>query len=101
MPPGDYTVGPLNLHGLLAVNMFVVRHLVRLYAAFDGDLIEAIVLGEVAHHNLSALPDAVPGRAAQREPIRRRSRKRATTCRPTRSPSRRPRASRARRCGGR
>lgn len=54
MPPGDYTVGPLNLHGLLAVNMFVVRHLVRLYATFDGDLIAAIVLGEVAHHNLSA-----------------------------------------------
>ena len=34
--------------------MFIVRHLVRMYAAFDGDLISAIVLGEVAHHNLSA-----------------------------------------------
>jgi len=47
----DYKVGSLD--AFLAVNMFIVRHLVRMYAAFDGDLISAIVLGEVAHHNLS------------------------------------------------
>jgi len=50
----EYTVGGLNRDALLAVNMFIVRHMVRLYAAFDGDLTSAIVLGEVAHHNLSA-----------------------------------------------
>lgn len=54
MPPGDYTVGALTSHAFLAVNTFIVRHLVRLYTAFDGDLLAAIVLGEVAHHNLSA-----------------------------------------------
>jgi hypothetical protein len=48
------TVGALNTDALLVVNMFIVRHLVRLYDAFDGDLTAAIVLGEVAHHNLSA-----------------------------------------------
>lgn len=39
----------------LLTNVFHVRHLVRLYAAFDGDLLEALVLGEVAHHNFSAM----------------------------------------------
>jgi len=53
-PKRDYTVGALTPEAFLAMNMFIVRHLVRLYAAFDGDLVEAIVLGEVAHHNLSA-----------------------------------------------
>ncbi|HSP91024.1 MAG TPA: hypothetical protein VLN08_08960, partial [Vicinamibacterales bacterium] len=37
----------------LLTNVFHVRHLLRLYAAFDGDLLEALVLGEVAHHNFS------------------------------------------------
>lgn len=50
----DYTVGALTPDAFLTMNMFLVRHLVRVYAAFDGDLIAAIVLGEVAHHNLSA-----------------------------------------------
>jgi hypothetical protein len=53
-PPVDYAVGALAPEAFLTMNMFIVRHLVRLYAAFDGDLVEAIVLGEVAHHNLSA-----------------------------------------------
>lgn len=56
-PPKDYDdnrIGGLTPEALLVVNMFVVRHLVRTYHAFDGDLIEAIVLGEVAHHNVSA-----------------------------------------------
>lgn len=39
----------------LLTNVFHVRHLVRLYAAFDGDLLEALVLGEVAHHNFSPM----------------------------------------------
>jgi hypothetical protein len=50
----DDTVGPLTFDALLTVNAFIVRHLVRLYAAFDGDLLAAIVLGEVAHRNLSS-----------------------------------------------
>ncbi len=45
-----------NAHAIaLLTNVFHVRHLVRLYAAFDGDLLEALVLGEVAHHNFSAM----------------------------------------------
>lgn len=70
-----FTVDPLTGNAFLAVNMFVVRHLVRLYRAFDGDLLEAIVLGEVAHHNLSAylaqVVEARPsGAAAPRLPQR-------------------------------
>jgi hypothetical protein len=53
-PDPDVVVGALTMDAFLAVNMFIVRHLVRIYAAFDGDLVAAIVLGEVAHHNLSA-----------------------------------------------
>jgi len=53
LAPG-FAIGGLPPDAFMAVNMFIVRHLVRLYAAFDGDLLEAIVLGEVAHHNLSA-----------------------------------------------
>jgi hypothetical protein len=37
-----------------AVTMLFVRHLKSVYRAFDGELLEAIVLGEVGHHNLSA-----------------------------------------------
>jgi hypothetical protein len=36
----------------LVMNMMFVRHLVSVYRAFGGDLVAAIVLGEVAHHNL-------------------------------------------------
>jgi hypothetical protein len=43
--------------GAIAVlmNMMFVRHLVAVYGAFGGDLAAAIVLGEVAHHNLAPL----------------------------------------------
>jgi hypothetical protein len=37
------------------MNMMFVRHLVGVYGAFGGDLVAAIVLGEVAHHNLTPL----------------------------------------------
>jgi hypothetical protein len=50
----DHIIGGLTPEALLVVNMFIVRHLVRTYRAFDGDLLEAIVLGEIAHHNVSA-----------------------------------------------
>lgn len=39
----------------LVMNDHYLRYLLQLYKAFDGDLVAAIVLGEVAHHNLSAL----------------------------------------------
>lgn len=42
----------------LLMGSFHLRHILRLYAAFDGDLLEAVVLGEVAHHNLSMLRTA-------------------------------------------
>ena len=36
------------------MNAFVLRHLTRLYSALEGDLLLAMVLGEVAHHNVGA-----------------------------------------------
>lgn len=39
----------------LTVNRFLLRHMVRLYRAFDGDLLECIVLGQIAHHNVAGL----------------------------------------------
>jgi hypothetical protein len=39
----------------LLMNMMFVRHLIAVYRAFGGDLVAAIVLGEVAHHNLAPL----------------------------------------------
>lgn len=39
----------------VVMNMMFVRHLIGVYREFDGDLVEAIVLGEIAHHNLSSL----------------------------------------------
>lgn len=40
----------------LLINAFVLRQLARIREAFDGDILAAIVLGEVAHHNLRRLP---------------------------------------------
>jgi hypothetical protein len=37
------------------MNMMFVRHLVAVYRHFGGDLLAAIVLGEVAHHNLAPI----------------------------------------------
>jgi hypothetical protein len=39
------------------MNKMYVRHLISVYHAFDGDFVAAIVLGEVAHHNLTSLVD--------------------------------------------
>jgi DNA-binding transcriptional ArsR family regulator len=43
----------------LTLNAWVLRHLGRVYQQFDGDFLRAVVLGEVAHHNLSALAPAL------------------------------------------
>lgn len=45
----------------LAVNLYLTRYVLRLYQAFDGDLAEAVVLGEIAHHNVSAVLAEVGG----------------------------------------
>jgi hypothetical protein len=37
------------------MNMMFVRHFIGTFRAFDGDLVAAIVLGEVAHHNLASV----------------------------------------------
>ena len=40
---------------VLAVNLYLTRYLGRLSKAFAGDVSEAIVLGEIAHHNVSGV----------------------------------------------
>jgi hypothetical protein len=44
----------------VTMNLFFVRHLIETYRAFDGDVVEAIVLGEIGHHNLAALRPPSP-----------------------------------------
>lgn len=39
----------------LILNDFLLKYLNSLYAEFNGDIVQAIVLGEVAHHNVSRL----------------------------------------------
>lgn len=50
----------------IAIRMgrFFVEHLVRLYRAFDGDLVQVIILGEIGHHNTTRT-HSVAGRAAR------------------------------------
>ncbi len=43
---------PERLFAALEMNDFILRHLARIYAAFEGDVLLAMVLGEVAHHNV-------------------------------------------------
>jgi hypothetical protein len=49
----------------IAIRMgrFFVEHLIRLYRAFDGDLTQVIILGEIGHHNTTRThPAAGPRR---------------------------------------
>lgn len=39
----------------VVLNDFLVLYLGRLYREFDGDLLLALVLGEIAHHNISGM----------------------------------------------
>lgn len=41
----------------LRMGRFFVGHLIRLYEAFDGDLTQVIVLGEIGHHNATRAHD--------------------------------------------
>ena len=47
---------PLDEYSL-KLNAHYVNHLRRLYAAFDGDLEECLVLGEIAVYNTSGIQD--------------------------------------------
>ena len=91
--PGESRVAAL----LLA--RYNLRYLVRLYSAFDGDLLLPIVLGEVGLYNVGGL-------VSTRTPWRRcaATATPSTGCRcapATRSRSARPPASPARRCAAR
>jgi hypothetical protein len=49
---------PLDRHAgavTVLMNLMFVRHLIQTYQTFGGDLVAAIVLGEVAHHNLASM----------------------------------------------
>ena len=46
----------------LVMNDHYLRYLLQLYAAFDGDIVAAIVLGEVAHHNASRIRQGLTSR---------------------------------------
>lgn len=39
----------------IVINDYLLKYLNSLYAEFNGDLVMAIVLGELAHHNISGL----------------------------------------------
>ena len=39
----------------LTMNEFLVSYLLRIYHAFHGDILQAMVLGAIAHHNVSVL----------------------------------------------
>ena len=54
---------------MLAVNLYLTRYLGRLHQAFDGDLSEAMVLGEIAHHNVSGMLADVGGLTHLREAV--------------------------------
>lgn len=53
--PGRDDAYGIHTVAALAVNRFLLRHLVRTYHGFDGDLTACIVLGQIAHHNMGAL----------------------------------------------
>ncbi len=40
---------------MVLMNTMFVRHFISVYGAFGGDIVAAIVLGEVAHHNVAPL----------------------------------------------
>jgi hypothetical protein len=45
----------LDLASEFLVNQYAIRHLLRMYQAFEGDLLACIVLGEVSHHSFSGV----------------------------------------------
>lgn len=41
-------------HIAVIMGRFMLQHLNNLYQEFDGDIVLAIILGEIAHHNISS-----------------------------------------------
>lgn len=39
----------------LTMNDFLVSHMLRVYHLFQGDILQALILGVIAHHNVSVL----------------------------------------------
>ena len=86
----------------VVMNTMFVRHLVSVYRAFGGDLVAAIVLGEVAHHNVAPLIGAAHTPRQLGEALRGKGQScLGRSCRPTASRSRRRPGFRARRSGAR
>jgi alkylated DNA nucleotide flippase Atl1 len=69
----------------VVMNTMFVRHLVSVYRAFGGDLVAAIVLGEVAHHNLTPLIGAAHTPREVGEALRGKGRSLPRTFVPTNS----------------
>jgi hypothetical protein len=55
---------------LVLMNLMLVRHLIDVYREFEGDMVAAIVLGEIAHHNLSPLINRAPTVLAMSQALR-------------------------------
>ena len=52
----DFETHGIRLHVVLG--LFGIWHLARVHRDFEGDLLSALILGEVAHHNIVALASA-------------------------------------------
>ena len=54
----DYTKHSAAITAYL--NDFLLKYLFSLYREFDGDIAKAMILGEVAHHNIRLTSDRLP-----------------------------------------
>lgn len=50
----------------ILMGRFFVGHIIDLYRAFDGDILLAVVLGEIGHHNVARWTDSTSKRARHR-----------------------------------
>jgi DNA-binding transcriptional regulator YhcF (GntR family) len=61
VPPQEIPQESVDMYSLcmrhfsIVINDYLLKYLNSLYAEFHGDLVKAIVLGELAHHNISGL----------------------------------------------
>lgn len=56
IPPESADIYSLHMRQVsIVINDYLLKYLNSLYAEFRGDLVKAIVLGELAHHNISGL----------------------------------------------
>jgi hypothetical protein len=59
----------MPVSAVVAINLYLARYLIHLYRAFNGDMAEAIVLAEIAHHNVSGLLAGAGGLAALHDAV--------------------------------